>query len=65
MDIYVHIKYIHKHKHTHIPTYMHTYIQRTVRTGWKRCGIDDCESVADHSWRMALMTMMLPEGLDK
>lgn len=40
-------------------------LKRTVRTGWKLCGIKDCESVADHSWRMGLLAMMLPEGLDR
>eukprot|EP01029_Cantina_marsupialis_P020550 TRINITY_DN48222_c0_g1_i1.p1 TRINITY_DN48222_c0_g1~~TRINITY_DN48222_c0_g1_i1.p1 ORF type:complete len:218 (+),score=8.72 TRINITY_DN48222_c0_g1_i1:94-747(+) len=36
-------------------------LKRTVRTGWVRSGIpnDLVESVADHSWRAALMAMLL------
>lgn len=36
------------------------------RRGWRRLGIKDCESVADHSWRLALMAMLYADllGLD-
>jgi putative hydrolase of HD superfamily len=41
-------------------------LKRTPRAGWKRVGIARPESVADHSWRLALMAMLYAEmlGLD-
>ncbi|KAI0186607.1 hypothetical protein F4808DRAFT_447348, partial [Astrocystis sublimbata] len=38
-------------------------LKTTRREGWKRHGING-ESIADHSYRMALMAMMAPTGLD-
>ncbi|KAM7542244.1 hypothetical protein Aperf_G00000002251 [Anoplocephala perfoliata] len=35
-------------------------IKRTVRTGWTRYGVDKPESVADHMYRMALLSTLLP-----
>lgn len=31
------------------------------RTGWVRRGIPNAESVSDHMYRMAVMTMLIPE----
>jgi putative hydrolase of HD superfamily len=41
-------------------------LKRIPRTGWVECGVPDPESVADHSFRVALMAMILAEerGLD-
>lgn len=41
-------------------------LKRTVRAGWRRIGVRQPESVADHSWRLALMAMLYAEqlGLD-
>ena len=37
-------------------------LKRTKRTGWvERVGIKDGESVADHSYRVALMAMVLAD----
>jgi putative hydrolase of HD superfamily len=33
-------------------------LKRTKRTGWVRAGIPDPESVADHSYRVAILTMI-------
>ncbi|KAI3339072.1 HD domain-containing protein [Ustulina deusta] len=38
-------------------------LKTTRREGWKRHGING-ESIADHSYRMALMAMMAPADLD-
>lgn len=36
------------------------------RTGWVRCGVTDAESVAAHSWGVALLAALLcPPGLDR
>ncbi len=41
-------------------------LKEIERTGWIRSGIPKPESVADHSWRTALMAMLLcPDGLDR
>jgi putative hydrolases of HD superfamily len=32
------------------------------RTGWVECGVPDPESVADHSFRVALIAMVLADG---
>ena len=37
-------------------------LKQTPRTGWIRRGIVPCESVADHSWRMAAMALLLPSS---
>ena len=34
-------------------------LKQTVRTGWVDCGVPHAESVADHSWRMSLVAMLL------
>ncbi|KAF2431468.1 hypothetical protein EJ08DRAFT_648979 [Tothia fuscella] len=40
-------------------------LKSTKRAGWKRFGINHGESISDHSWRMALMTMFAsPLNLD-
>ena len=38
-------------------------LKSTPRTGWVRRGIPLCESVADHSWRVAALSLLL-EGTD-
>ncbi len=40
-------------------------LKHLARTGWKLRGIKNPESVADHSWRLALMAMIFCDGLDK
>lgn len=35
-------------------------LKRTARSGWIRSGVKDVESVAEHSWRVALLAMSLP-----
>lgn len=41
-------------------------LKRTKRTGWVERGIPEAESVADHSFRVALMALLLsPVGLDR
>ncbi|KAF4448189.1 hypothetical protein F53441_8350 [Fusarium austroafricanum] len=39
-------------------------LKTTKREGWKRHGIDP-ESVADHSYRMSMIALFAPEGLDQ
>ena len=41
-------------------------LKRTRRTGWVEAGVRDPESVADHSYRVALLSMLLSDqqGLD-
>jgi len=39
-------------------------LKRTERKGWKRAGIDDPESVSDHSFRAAFMAFILGEKFD-
>ena len=41
-------------------------LKRLPRAGWRRVGIRGGESVADHSWRLALMAMLYADllGLD-
>ncbi|KAF5023485.1 hypothetical protein F66182_4436 [Fusarium sp. NRRL 66182] len=39
-------------------------LKTTKREGWKRHGINP-ESVADHSYRMGMMAMFAPQGLDQ
>jgi putative hydrolase of HD superfamily len=44
-----------------IIAFLHTcsLLKGTKRTGWILRGLTDVESVADHSWRMALMVLLL------
>ena len=37
------------------------YLKRTVRTGWTYQNVNQPESVADHSYQMALMALTFPE----
>jgi len=39
-------------------------LKRTVRTGWKKKGIKDPESVAEHSYRVSILAMILAPYLD-
>lgn len=40
--------------------------QRQKRTGWLKAGVPRVESVADHSYRAALLALVLPEsGVDR
>ena len=39
-----------------------TCIQNAKRTGWLLRGINDCESIADHMYRMAIMFLVMPES---
>lgn len=36
----------------------------TPRTGWVRRGVPKWESVADHSWRVAALSLLLPKDFD-
>lgn len=38
-------------------------LKTTKRAGWRRFGIDNCESIADHMYRMSILTMMAPASL--
>lgn len=38
-------------------------LKTTPRAGWRRFGIDDCESISDHMYRMSCMTMMAPSSI--
>ena len=38
------------------------YLKRLKRTGWVRIGVKDAESVADHSFRTALLCMLLTKN---
>lgn len=42
-------------------------LKRTIRRGWARDGVNDPESVADHSFGLALLAMVapLPAGVDR
>ena len=41
-------------------------LKQVLRTGWVLKGVEDAESVADHTWRMSLLIMLLAsEKLDK
>ncbi|KAH9280454.1 HD domain-containing protein 2 [Echinococcus granulosus] len=39
-------------------------IKRTVRAGWTRHGVNEPENVADHMYRMALLSALLPSTED-
>lgn len=36
-------------------------MQRTRRTGWVKCGIEDAESIADHMYRMSLLALVIED----
>ncbi|KAF2035255.1 hypothetical protein EK21DRAFT_107377 [Setomelanomma holmii] len=38
-------------------------LKTTPRAGWRRFGINDCESISDHMYRMSILTMMAPASL--
>ena len=38
-------------------------LKTTSRTGWVRCGIDRPESIADHSFRTAIISMIISDNL--
>lgn len=41
-------------------------LKQLLRTGWVRSGVEDPESVASHSWGMAILAMKLcPDNLNK
>lgn len=41
-------------------------LKEVLRTGWVLKGVEDVESVADHTWRMGLLIMLLaPKNLDR
>ncbi len=39
--------------------------KRTFRTGWVLRGVKNAESIADHMYRMAIMSFLAPKPLDK
>lgn len=39
-------------------------LKNLPRTGWRQVGIKDCESIADHSYRVVLIAMLLGELVD-
>ncbi|KAF1926489.1 HD domain-containing protein [Didymella exigua CBS 183.55] len=38
-------------------------LKTTRRAGWGRFGIAGCESIADHMYRMSILTMLAPAGV--
>ncbi|KAL6711005.1 hypothetical protein ACN47E_006880 [Coniothyrium glycines] len=38
-------------------------LKTTKRAGWRRFGINDCESISDHMYRMSILTMMAPSSI--
>lgn len=38
-------------------------LKTTPRAGWRRFGLDPCESISDHMYRMSVMTMMAPSSI--
>lgn len=38
-------------------------LKTTKRAGWRRFGIDDCESISDHMYRMSILTMLAPASV--
>jgi phosphatidate cytidylyltransferase len=38
-------------------------LKATKRAGWQRCGVRECESVADHTFGVALLALFLPKSL--
>jgi putative hydrolase of HD superfamily len=41
-----------------------TRLKTLDRAGWRRCGVDPCESVADHTFGVALLALILPNAAD-
>jgi putative hydrolases of HD superfamily len=39
--------------------------KRTFRTGWVLRGVERVESIADHMYRMAIMSLLLPDSSDE
>src|SRR5437868_14974074 len=37
-------------------------LKTTPRAGWQRCGVEPCESVADHTFGVALLALLLPDA---
>ncbi|OAL48095.1 HD domain-containing protein [Pyrenochaeta sp. DS3sAY3a] len=53
-------------EHTDSPIPFFHLLQRlktTKRAGWRRFGIDHCESISDHMYRMSILTMMAPSSV--
>jgi putative hydrolase of HD superfamily len=40
-------------------------LKTTPRAGWRRFGINPCESISDHMYRMSIITMMAPASLSR
>ncbi|KAJ4291889.1 hypothetical protein N0V90_009786 [Kalmusia sp. IMI 367209] len=38
-------------------------LKTTKRAGWRRFGIEHCESISDHMYRMSIITMMAPSSI--
>lgn len=38
-------------------------LKTTKRAGWQRFGVEQCESIADHMYRMSILTMMAPKSI--
>jgi putative hydrolase of HD superfamily len=38
-------------------------LKTTPRAGWRRFGLEPCESISDHMYRMSIMTMMAPSSI--
>ncbi|KAF2656889.1 hypothetical protein K491DRAFT_777605 [Lophiostoma macrostomum CBS 122681] len=38
-------------------------LKTTKRAGWKRFGIEQCESISDHMYRMSILTLAAPKSL--
>ncbi|KAJ4370938.1 hypothetical protein N0V86_008632 [Didymella sp. IMI 355093] len=38
-------------------------LKTTKRAGWRRFGIDACESISDHMYRMSILTMLAPASV--
>jgi putative hydrolase of HD superfamily len=38
-------------------------LKTTKRAGWRRFGIESCESIADHMYRMSILTMLAPSSV--
>ena len=38
-------------------------LKTTKRAGWRRFGIDNCESISDHMYRMSILTMLAPQSV--
>lgn len=38
-------------------------LKTTKRAGWRRFGIESCESISDHMYRMSILTLMAPASV--